>query len=141
MKEFTKIYKYSQLSNDRIEKLRELTANSYSGMNYVLSSLKNIKERNKVKAYIIIHYINSVAVGWALATKEPNGFFHYKSYKWNPKDGFWIQVYVHPDYRNKGIAKKLIERYNKYFNEPTYYACHMITNVFQHLNKPMSIML
>lgn len=115
----TRFYDFSYLSNKYIEGLRELTAQPRSGMNIVLDSLQNISNR-KPKAKVICYYEKGKVVGWLLATKEKNNFF--PDTRWNNKSGYWIQIFVKPEYRNKGIGKCLIDKYNKKIKSRTYFA-------------------
>lgn len=136
----TRFYDYSYLSNKTLNKLRELTINKSSGMNYVLDSLSVINDR-KPKAKIICCYDNGKIVGWLLATREKNKFFYDDT--WNPKNGYWIQVFVSHENRNKGIATKLIDKYNKKIKTRTYFATFYKVGdefgVFSKLKKGYSI--
>lgn len=136
--EITKFYDYNSLSFKKINELKKLTISEYSGMNVVLKELENYKIiKNKVKAKIICHYVNSKIVSWALLTREKTSFFNEKT--WNPKKGYWIQIYTQKDFRSKGIAGKIIKRCNKYIKSKVYYASMQIPGAFKNLKKGISI--
>lgn len=88
--------------------LRGATLNSTSGMNKELTALKEKKQENGViDAKAIIAYSFNQIIGWALFSREDSNCCH--SYKFISNQGILFQIYVHPDLRKSGIARKLME--------------------------------
>lgn len=144
MKQICRFYKYSYLSDNRLEKLRKLTSSSDSGMNYVLNELRHRrKHKINIDAFVIILYEKKEAIGWALITREVTSFFQLSfsnsSYKWHPNMGYWMQIFVDKNHRHKGIATKIIEKCNKFIQSKIWYADIASPSIFEKLNNSESI--
>lgn len=98
-------------NNDLISKIRDLTLNPYSGMNWELDNLLPQTKYRDVNCKAILCYFESQMIGWALLSQEPSDFGFYNSDGFDPKrDGALFEVYVRPDYRRFGVGTKLLEK-------------------------------
>jgi hypothetical protein len=144
MKQICRFYKYSYLSDNRLEKLRNLTANSDSGMNHVLTELRHRRKHQiDINAFIIILYEKKEAIGWALISKEHTSFFKSSfsknNYKWHPIMGYWMQIFVDRNHRHKGVATKIVEKCNKHIQSKILFADIASPSIFEKLNNSESI--
>jgi len=94
---------------DLIKKLRKLTLNRYSGMNYELTSLNKMAKKRKVNCRIIVASINDEMVGWALLSREPSDFIFPTGQYYEPICGFLFQIFTNLNHRKKGIATEIIK--------------------------------
>lgn len=95
-----------------IVSLRGATLNSTSGMNKELTALKEKKQENGViDAKAIITYSFDQIIGWALFSREDSDCCY--SYKFRSNQGVLFQIYVRPELRKSGIARKLMETAHK----------------------------
>jgi GNAT superfamily N-acetyltransferase len=93
-----------------IKKLRRLTLNPYSGMNNELTVLLDRIKTRPVEAKVILGYLNSELVAWALLSKEQSDFwFINHSDGYVPSYGTLFEVYVDPNHRRKGIGSILLK--------------------------------
>jgi GNAT superfamily N-acetyltransferase len=93
-----------------LAKLRKLTLNPYSGMNYELSNFERIKRQRKVFCQILTAYRSGKLVAWAMLSKEPTDYgFMNSPLGFKPSDGVLFEVFVHPEYRSQGIGTELIK--------------------------------
>ncbi len=93
---------------DFLKKLRKLTLNPFSGMNYEISSLENLSKVRPVKCHVLLAYSDSELVGWALLSRETSTFsFAHKSFR--SGDGVLFEIFIDPAHRRKGIGTKLMQ--------------------------------
>jgi GNAT superfamily N-acetyltransferase len=92
--------------------LRRETLNSTSGMNKELTALKEKKKENGViDAKAIVAYSFDQIMGWALFSREDSSCCH--SYKFYSNQGILFQIYLKPELRKSGIARKIMETAHK----------------------------
>lgn len=97
-----------------IKKLRTLTLNSTSGLNNEIDNLLNLVKRRPVDCKIIRAYLDSKLVGWAILSRENSDFnFPNTDNGFSSDQGVLFEVYVHPEYRRKGVGTKIIETAKK----------------------------
>ena len=97
-----------------LEKLRALTLEPDSGMNYELDCLLDLSSRRQVDCKIILAYRFGELVAWALLSKENSDFEFCQTFNgFNKKDGHLFQVFVRTNYRRLGIASSLFEKARK----------------------------
>ena len=96
-----------------ISRLRKLTLNPHSGMNWEMNDiLKNAKIRNvNVKALLTYH--KSKLVAWALFSKEDSKVTYSQTIKFRKDYGYLFQVYVSPDFRRQGVGSQLFNKAKK----------------------------
>ena len=93
-----------------LQSLRQLTLEPTSGMNHELDSFARISQTRSVGALILTANTLDSLVGWALLSKEESDFvFIHSDNGFSPEDGMMFQVYVHPWYRKRGIASRLLQ--------------------------------
>ncbi len=101
-----------------VKSLRNLTLNSYSGMNQELNTISSLKKKGrKIDARAILAHQGESLVGWALFSRESSE--NCWSYKYNAGQGVLFQVYTNPTLRKSGIATRLIKKANKLANGST----------------------
>lgn len=138
MKQICRIYKYSYLSINRLEKLRNLTINNLSGMNHILTELRWKRSYSiNIDAFVIVLYENKEAIGWALISKEPTSFW--KTSEWTPSMGYFMQIFVDENHRHKGAASKIIEKCNKHIESKIWFADISVPSIFDKLKDSESI--
>lgn len=95
--------------------VRRLTIDSGSGMNMALNYYQTLIQSRSVNAHGVLGYHGSLAIGWALVTRESDRF----SFKERAGHAC-IQVYVLPTFRRKGVGCALVksatELYEDTFN-------------------------
>jgi len=91
-----------------IKKIRSLTLNPFSGMNYEISSLENLSKIRPVKSEALLAYFDGELIGWALLSRE-SSTYHFAHHQFRTGDGVLFEVYIDPKYRRQGIATKLIK--------------------------------
>lgn len=95
---------------DLISKLRDLTLQPYSGMNYELTNLAKIAEFREVNCKILLAYNKKDLIGWALLSREKSDFiFRNSESPFTGVSGALFQVYVNFSYRRQGVGAELLK--------------------------------
>lgn len=92
-----------------LKKLRRLTLNHFSGMNYELNNFEKISKVREVKCKILMAYINNELAGWALLSREPSSYYFSSLSGYDPTYGILFQVYVSFPHRRQGVGSELLK--------------------------------
>lgn len=93
-----------------IKKLRTLTLASTSGMNFEIDNLLDLIKQRPVDCKVIRAYQDTILVGWGILSRENSDFkFLNTQSGFSSSQGVLFQLYVHPEYRRKGIGTKITE--------------------------------
>lgn len=93
-----------------LARLRRLTLNPYSGMNYELNNFERIRKQRRVACQVLTAYRSGELVGWAMMSKEPTDYgFNNSPNGFHPKDGILFEIFIHPNFRHQGIGSELIK--------------------------------
>jgi GNAT superfamily N-acetyltransferase len=93
-----------------LKRLRELTLEPYSGMNYELTRMTRDAKTRTVNAKVLLAYSGAKLVAWALLSNEETDFDFFNTWNgFSPSNGTLFEVYVHPDYRRQGIGSELMK--------------------------------
>lgn len=93
-----------------LSKLREMTLNDYSGMNYELNNLLPLTEKNDVNVKIVLGYLNDKLIAWSLLSSEDSDFYFFRTKKiFSSKDGVMFQIFVKDQYRKMGVGRQMLK--------------------------------
>lgn len=98
---------------DLLKKLRALTLYPKSGLNFELTHLLESARVRNVNAKVLLAYHKKNIVGWALLSREKTDFSFPNYDGYEPYRGTLFEVFVHPDYRRKGIGSSLVKAARK----------------------------
>lgn len=110
---------FNQVAKDEnlMKRLRVLTLNPFSGLNYELDNLEKISQNREAQAKVIMAHFYGQLIAWALLSREYSKFiFPSGNSGFKPENGSFFQVYVHPKYRRNGIATYLFKEASKNAN-------------------------
>lgn len=97
-----------------LKKLRNLTLHPGSGLNYEINNLIKSSKTRSVNAKALLAYHKRELVGWALMSREKSDFYFQNTYDgYEPSKGTLFEVYVHPDFRRRGIGASLMKAARK----------------------------
>lgn len=117
-----------QPSNDEIKLIEDLTPQAFNEEtpnNIILSDetiIKNSKKLYESGAEYFVIIENSTVIGWVLLDEKEDNFS-------NKKFGFIYELFVIPEYRNKGIATKLLNFSCEYYKNKNCYEIRL--NVYK----------
>lgn len=98
-----------------IKRLRKLTLNPNSGLNYELDHILNKSILGKVKVKVVTSSVNDKIIGWALLSRENSSFQFHNSYDgYNSNKGVLFEIYVSPEYRRLGIGSQIMKAARKH---------------------------
>ena|ERR1700676_4391356 len=93
-----------------VEKLRQLTLNPGSGLNYELNRMLLDAKTKFVNCKIILVSRFGHLIGWAILSKENTDYpFSRAPYGFNGEQGYLFQVYVDKKYRQQGIGSEIVK--------------------------------
>lgn len=93
-----------------LSKLREMTLNPNSGMNYELNHLLPLSEKTDVKVNILLGHINDELIAWSLLSSEDTDFYFFRTKKtFSSKDGVMFQIFVKEKYRKMGVGRQMLK--------------------------------
>lgn len=93
---------------DLLQKLRQLTLNPLSGLNYELNRMVQDAEHRFVDCKILMAYRLRDLVAWGMLSKESTDFFFSNDTpSFDARRGWLFEVYVGEEHRRKGIASEL----------------------------------
>lgn len=102
-------------NSEFLSKLKELTLDSWSGLNHELRTLSTLVQKRKVKCKILVartiantHPIQSI-VAWAMLSDEESDYYFSTGGKYSKEKGKLFQVYVSESYRRLGIGSDLMK--------------------------------
>ncbi len=97
-----------------LARIKKLTLNPNSGMNFELNSLAKISMDKKIDAKALCLYENSELIAWALVSNEKSNYW-FSIQQYRPDKGTLFEVFVAPIHRRKGYGSILLNKARKLY--------------------------